>query len=72
MLNNRLKVFRAEHDLSQQQLADRIGVHRQTIVAMEQNKYQPSVGLALKLAQLFQTTVEEIFNLEGENEKKSV
>ena len=63
MLQNRIKVLRAERDLTQAQLAEMIGVIRQTIIAMEQNKYQPSVVLALKLAQYFKVSVEEIFQL---------
>ena len=63
MLQNRIKVLRAEQDLTQAQLAEMIGVIRQTIIAMEQNKYQPSVVLALKLAQYFRVSVEEIFQL---------
>ncbi len=63
MLQNRIKVLRAEHSLTQQELAEGIGVIRQTIIAMEQNKYQPSVVLALKLAHLFKVKVEDIFQL---------
>lgn len=63
MLNNRIRILRAENDLTQQALAEQIGVIRQTVIAMEQNKYQPSVVLALKLAVLFNVRVEEIFQL---------
>ena len=63
MLQNRIKVLRAERDLTQQQLAESIGVIRQTVIAMEQNKYQPSVVLALKLAAFFKVSVEDIFQL---------
>lgn len=63
MLQNRIKVLRAERDLTQQQLAESIGVIRQTVIAMEQNKYQPSVVLALKLAAFFKVPVEDIFQL---------
>lgn len=55
--------MRAEHDLTQAQLAAMIGVIRQTIIAMEQNKYQPSVVLALRLAHAFSVQVEDIFQL---------
>ena len=65
MLQNRLKVLRAEHELTQQQLAEAIGVIRQTVIAMEQNKYQPSVVLALRLARYFKVPVEKIFQLSG-------
>ena len=63
MLTNRLKVLRAEHNLTQQQLAESIGVIRQTVIAMEQNKYQPSVTLALRLSRHFGVAVEDIFKL---------
>jgi putative transcriptional regulator len=63
MLTNRIKVLRAENDLTQQQLAEVIGVIRQTVIAMEQNKYQPSVVLALRLAAFFKVPVEDIFQL---------
>jgi putative transcriptional regulator len=63
MLSNRIKLLRAEKDLTQQQLAESIGVIRQTVIAMEQNKYQPSVVLALKLARFFAVPVESVFQL---------
>jgi putative transcriptional regulator len=63
MLTNRIKVLRAEHNLTQQELAEEIGVIRQTVIAIEQNKYQPSVVLALRLASFFKVRVEEIFQL---------
>lgn len=63
---NRLKVARAIHNLTQQELADKIGVSRQTINSIEANRYVPSTELALKLARLLETTVEEIFMLEDE------
>jgi len=63
MLTNRIKVLRAEKNLTQQQLAEAIGVIRQTVIAMEQNKYQPSVVLALRLAEFFEVPVEKIFQL---------
>ncbi len=63
-MKNKLKVERAIHDLTQAQLAEKIGVSRQTINAMEKNKYVPSTLLALKLAKLFNKPVEDIFFLE--------
>jgi putative transcriptional regulator len=65
-MKNRIKVQRAIHDLTQADLADKIGVSRQTINAMEKNKYVPSTVLALKIAQLFKIPLEEIFLLEGD------
>ncbi|HTA40356.1 MAG TPA: helix-turn-helix transcriptional regulator [Candidatus Acidoferrales bacterium] len=64
-MKNRLKVLRAENDWSQAELADRIGVARQTIVALEAGKYAPSLPLAFKLSKLFSKPVEEIFDPES-------
>jgi len=61
-VKNRLKVLRAEADWSQAQLADRLGIARQTVVALEAGKYLPSLGLAFKIAKLFEKPVEEIFD----------
>ena len=63
-MKNRLKVERAELNITQQQLADRIGVSRQTINAMELGKYIPSTALALKLSRVFSKPVNDIFFLE--------
>ena len=64
-MKNSIKVQRAIHDFTQADLATKIGVSRQTINAMEKNKYVPSTVLALKLAKLFKIPVEDIFQLEG-------
>lgn len=61
-MKNRLKVLRAEHDLSQAELADRLGVARQTIVSLEAGKYAPSLPLAFKIGKVFGKTVEEVFD----------
>ncbi|TAE24602.1 MAG: transcriptional regulator [Cytophagales bacterium] len=66
-MKNRLKVQRAEHNLSQADLADRIGVSRQTINSIETTRYVPSTILALKLARVFGVPVEEVFQLEDED-----
>lgn len=63
-MKNTIKVQRAIHNMTQQQLAENIGVSRQTINAMESNKYVPSTLLALKIARLFKVKVEEVFILE--------
>lgn len=63
-MKNKLKVFRAMHDLTQEQLADKMGVSRQTVIAIESNKYLPSLGLAFKIARLFKVKIEDIFYLE--------
>ncbi|MDH7446608.1 helix-turn-helix transcriptional regulator [Aquimarina sp. 2201CG14-23] len=66
-MKNNIKVERAIHDLTQADLAAKIGVSRQTINAMEKNKYVPSTVLALKIAKLFNKSVEEVFFLDSED-----
>jgi putative transcriptional regulator len=63
-MQNTIKVERAIKSMTQADLAEKIGVSRQTINAIETNKYVPSTILALKMAKLFGKTVEEIFSLE--------
>ena len=64
-LNNRVRDLRsADPDLTQQALADRVGVTRQTIVALERGAYTPSLALALRIAEAFGEAVEDIFWLE--------
>lgn len=63
-MKNSIKVERAKRDMTQQDLADIIGVSRQTINSIEKDKYTPSVVLALKIAQTFETSIHEIFQLE--------
>lgn len=66
-MKNNIKVQRAIFNLTQQELAEKIGVSRQTINALEAGKYVPSTVLALKLSDLFKKTVNEIFTLEKED-----
>ena len=66
MLKNRIKVLRAEKNLTQEELANLIGVSRQTVNSIEKGKYVPSVLIALKMAEVFGVNVEEIFSIEGE------
>jgi putative transcriptional regulator len=68
-MKNRLKVLRAENDWTQADLADRVGVARQTIVALEKGKYSPSLVLAFKFSKLFGKPVEQIFDPESIDEK---
>ena len=63
-MKNRIKIERAEHDITQQQLAEAVGVSRQTIVAIERGHSLPSTPLALKIARYFSKPVEHIFILE--------
>ncbi|MDX1586081.1 MAG: helix-turn-helix transcriptional regulator [Balneolaceae bacterium] len=60
-MKNRLKVLRAERDWTQADLAEALEVSRQTINAIETGKYDPSLPLAFKMARLFDTKIEEIF-----------
>lgn len=60
-MKNKLKVLRAERDWSQADLAERLDVSRQTVNAIETEKYDPSLPLAFKIAKLFGKTIEEIF-----------
>ncbi len=63
-MKNSLRVLRAERDWSQAELADRLGVSRQTVNALETGKYDPSLPLAFKIARLFDRLIEEIFDPE--------
>ncbi len=63
-MKNNVRVERAIARLTQQELADRVGVSRQTINAMEAGKYIPSTVLSLKVAEVFGKTVNEVFSLE--------
>jgi putative transcriptional regulator len=65
----KLKVFRAMRDLTQEALAKEIGVTRQTVIAIEKGKYNPSLELAFKLARYFDTSIEDIFIYEDKREK---
>ncbi len=65
-MKNKIKIQRAIHNLTQDDLAKKIAVSRQTINTMESGKYVPSTVLALKMAKLFGVPVEELFELEDE------
>lgn len=60
-MKNRLKVLRAERNWSQQDLADKLEVSRQSVNAIETGKYDPSLPLAFRIADLFELAIEEIF-----------
>lgn len=62
-VNNRLQVLREKAAVTQEELAGKVGVSRQTIIAIEKGNYTPSVLLALKLARYFKSNVEEIFSI---------
>lgn len=63
-LRNRLKALRAEHDLTQEQLARKVGVSRKTVNVIEAGDYSPSVSLALAIAAVFGVPLDEVFWLE--------
>ncbi|HEX6930486.1 MAG TPA: helix-turn-helix transcriptional regulator [Gammaproteobacteria bacterium] len=60
-MNNRIKVLRAERDWTQQDLAERIEVSRQTVNAIEKGKYDPSLPVAFRIAQVFDCRIEDVF-----------
>lgn len=64
-MKNTIKVERAKLDMTQQQLADKVGVSRQTINSIEAERYVPSTALAIKISDIFKTTVNQIFKLEN-------
>jgi len=66
-MKNSIKVERAKKNITQAELAEKVQVSRQTINAIELGKYVPSTLLSLKIARVFQTTVDEIFKLEEED-----
>jgi putative transcriptional regulator len=71
-MKNTLKVYRAMHDLTQDELAEKLRVTRQTVISIEKEKYDPSLELAFKMARLFGVKIEDIFDYEGSgNAKKS-
>ena len=60
-MKNKLKIFRAKFDLTQQELAEEVDVTRQTIISIEKERYEPSLSLAFKLALFFNVKIEDIF-----------
>lgn len=67
-MSNKIKIYRTIGNLTQEQLADQLGVSRQTVVAIESDKYLPSLGLAFKIARLFKVNIEEIFSFDDQEE----
>ncbi|MCW4016084.1 MAG: helix-turn-helix transcriptional regulator [Candidatus Bathyarchaeota archaeon] len=60
-VQTKIKVYRAMHNLTQEDLANAVGVTRQTVIAMEKGKYNPSLDLAFKIARYFKVSIESIF-----------
>lgn len=67
-MKNNIKDLRATYDFSQDILAEKLGVSRQTIISLEKGRYNPSITLAFKLARLFNCQIEDIFIYEEEDE----
>jgi len=66
-MNNRIRELRARHDLTQDDLARKTGVRRETIVFLEQGKYNPSLKLAYDVSKVFGLTIEDVFIFEEES-----
>ena len=66
-MKTRIKELRARYDLTQEQLADKVGVTRMTIVFLEKGKYNPSIKLAYKIAVALNTTIDDLFIFEEED-----
>lgn len=71
-LYNRLKEYRAKHNVNQSDMGKLVGVSRQTISMIERGDYSPSITLALKIARFFQVPVEEIFSYEEDNHETEI
>ena len=70
-INNNIRKLRFDHnEMTQQQLAEQVGVTRQTIIAMEQSRYSPSLELAFRIALVFGVPLEQVFSYEPDNESK--
>ena len=68
MIKNRIKEFRARHDMKQEDLAKLVGVCRETIGNLEKGRYNPSLVLAWNIAEVFGVSIEEIFTVEKDDE----
>jgi DNA-binding XRE family transcriptional regulator len=66
IINTRIKELRARYNLTQDELADKVGVTRQTMLYLEKGKYNPSLVLAYKVAKALNSTIEEVFIIEDE------
>ncbi|RLF37708.1 MAG: transcriptional regulator [Thermoplasmata archaeon] len=65
-MRTRIKEYRARYNMTQEELARRVGVRRETIVFLEKGKYNPSLKLAYKIAKVFNTSIEDIFLFDNE------
>lgn len=70
MIQNRIKVLRAERDWTQADLAEKAGISRQAVISIEKYKYTPSLELAFKIAEVFNVSINKVFeHKEGENDE---
>jgi len=69
-MKTRIKEFRAKYNITQEELAKKAGVRRETIVFLEQGKYNPSLQLAHEVAKVLKTTIDELFIFEEKKEKR--
>lgn len=63
-MKNKIREFRAKHKLTQQQLAEKVGIRRETIIMLEKGKYNPSLQLSYKISRALYTTIEDLFIFE--------
>ena len=70
MFRTRMKEFRARYDLTQEDLAKKVGVRRETLLYLEKGKYNPSLMLAHEVAKALKTTIDELFIFEDEEKNK--
>ena len=70
-MQTKLKVYRAMHNLTQEDLAEAIGVTRQTVIAMEKGQYNPSLQLAFKIAHYFKVKIEDVFFYDQKMKKQT-
>lgn len=61
MIQNRIKILRAEHDWTQADLAEKVGISRQAVISIEKYKYTPSLELAFKIAKVFNISINKVF-----------
>jgi putative transcriptional regulator len=64
-MKNRLRVYRTMTNLTQEELAEKLGITRQTVIAIEKERYDPSLELAFRMAKFFRVSIEDIFQYEG-------
>ncbi len=70
-MKNRIRVLRAEHEMTQEQLAELVGVTRNTIISMEKDKYSPSLKLGYRIAHVFDVGIDDVFTYEEDKDGPS-